>query len=194
MKDKHATIRLIGIPGSLRRHSYCTAILRTLRDELPEQVTLDIFELSRIPLYNEDHETEDFPSSVQTFKDAVTQCDGVAIVSPEYNHGMPGVFKNALDWASRPMNKSPFAGKPTLVMTASPAFTGGVRAQVQIAETLRAMLAHVVSSPQVVFPAAHTKIEDGRLKDPVSLDFAMKAIDALVVAVKQRRLIALSDF
>src|SRR5258707_5920919 len=89
MKDKHASIRLIGIPGSLRRHSYCTAILRTLRDELPEQVTLDIFELSRIPLYNEDHETEDFPSSVQTFKDAVTQCDGVAIVSPEYNHCMP---------------------------------------------------------------------------------------------------------
>jgi chromate reductase len=193
MKDKHSSIRLIGISGSLRRDSYCTAILRTLRHELPEHVTLDIFELSRIPLYNQDDEAENFPSSVQTFKDAVRQCDGVAIVSPEYNYGMPGVLKNALDWASRPMNTSPFADKSTLVMTASPAFTGGVRAQVQIAETLRAMLAHVVSTPQVVVPAAHTKIEDGRLKDPVSLAFAMKAIDALVVAVTKRRLISSSD-
>ncbi|MFM0149916.1 NADPH-dependent FMN reductase [Paraburkholderia sp. RL18-085-BIA-A] len=193
MKNKHASIRLVGISGSLRRLSYCTAILRTLRDELPDEVMLDIFELSRIPLYNEDRETDDFPSSVQTFKDAVTRCDGVVIVSPEYNHGMPGVFKNALDWASQPINKSPFAGKPTLVMTASPAFTGGVRAQVQIAETLRAMLANVISFPQVVVPAAHAKIVDGRLKDPASLDFAMKAIDALVVAIKQRRLISSSD-
>src|ERR1700731_2063374 len=114
MKDKHSSIRLIGISGSLRRDSYCTAILRTLQHELPEHVTLDIFELNRIPLYNQDDEAENFPSSVQTFKDAVRQCDGVAIVSPEYNYGMPGVLKNALDWASRPINNSPFAGKPTL--------------------------------------------------------------------------------
>ncbi|WP_425511448.1 NADPH-dependent FMN reductase [Pararobbsia alpina] len=63
MKDKHASLRLIGIPGSLRRHSYCTAILRTLRDEFPQPVTLDIFELSRIPLFNEDHETTRFDRS-----------------------------------------------------------------------------------------------------------------------------------
>ena len=193
MTDKYSSIRLIGISGSLRRDSYCTAILRTLRDQLPEQVTLDIFELTRIPLYNQDDEAENFPSSVQTFKDAVARCDGVVIASPEYNYGMPGVLKNALDWASRPMNNSPFAGKPTLVMTASPAFTGGVRAQIQIAETLRAMLAHVVATPQVVVPAAHTKIEDGKLKDSVSVDYAMKAIDAILVAVKRRRLTSSFD-
>jgi chromate reductase len=193
MTGKYSSIRVIGISGSLRRDSYCTAILRTLRDQLPEQVTLDIFELTRIPLYNQDDEAENFPSSVQTFKDAVARCDGVVIASPEYNYGMPGVLKNALDWASRPMNNSPFAGKPTLVMTASPAFTGGVRAQIQIAETLRAMLAHVVATPQVVVPAAHTKIEDRKLKDPVSVDYAMKAIDALLVAVKRRRLTSSFD-
>jgi chromate reductase, NAD(P)H dehydrogenase (quinone) len=193
MTGKYSSIRLIGISGSLRRDSYCTAILRTLRDQLPEQVTLDIFELTRIPLYNQDDEAENFPSSVQTFKDAVARCDGVVIASPEYNYGMPGVLKNALDWASRPMNNSPFAGKLTLVMTASPAFTGGVRAQIQIAETLRAMLAHVVATPQVVVPAAHTKIEDRKLKDPVSVDYAMKAIDALLVAVKRRRLTSSFD-
>jgi chromate reductase len=193
MTDTYSSIRVIGISGSLRRDSYCTAILRTLRDQLPEQVTLDIFELTRIPLYNQDDEAENFPSSVQTFKDAVARCDGVVIASPEYNYGMPGVLKNALDWASRPINNSPFAGKPTLVMTASPAFTGGVRAQIQIAETLRAMLAHVVATPQVVVPAAHTKIENGKLEDPVSVDYAMKAIDALLVAVKRRRLTSSFD-
>jgi chromate reductase len=193
MTGKYSSIRVIGISGSLRRDSYCTAILRTLRDQLPEQVTLDIFELTRIPLYNQDDEAENFPSSVQTFKDAVARCDGVVIASPEYNYGMPGVLKNALDWASRPINNSPFAGKPTLVMTASPAFTGGVRAQIQIAETLRAMLAHVVATPQVVVPAVHTKIENGKLKDPVSVDYAMKAIDSLLVAVKRRRLTSTFD-
>jgi chromate reductase, NAD(P)H dehydrogenase (quinone) len=181
-------IRLLGISGSLRRHSYCTAILRTLGQTIAESATLEIFDLSSIPPYNEDEEGERLPQAVLDLRQAVEKCDGVVLASPEFNHGMPGVLKNALDWASRPAYRSPFAGKPSLVLTASPAFTGGVRAQSQIAETLAAMLAHVVAVPQVVIASVHEKVADGRMTDPVSLQFLAVATDALANAIALRRL------
>jgi chromate reductase len=192
--DKHIVnkatplLRLLGISGSLRRNSYCTAILQTLAEELDESAAFELFDLSSVPLYNEDDEGERLPQTVQDLRQAVERSDGVVLMSPEFNHGAPGVLKNALDWASRPAYRSPFAGKPTLILTASPAFTGGVRAQAQIADTLGAMLAHVVATPQVVIGTVHEKVVDGRMTDQAALQFLSVAIDALASAITLRRL------
>jgi chromate reductase len=181
-------MKLLGISGSLRHHSYCTAILRTLGETIAEKATLEIFDLSSIPLYNEDEEGERLPHAVLALRHALEICDGVVLASPEFNHGMPGVLKNALDWASRPAYKSPFAGKPSLVLTASPASTGGVRAQSQITDTLAAMLAHVVAIPQVVFASVHEKVAEGRMTDPDSLQYLAVAVDALANVIVLQRL------
>src|SRR2546430_12395822 len=124
--------RLLGFSGSLRRASNSTAVLRGLKDALGLRAALDIFPLHAIPLYNEDDDAVRSPESVCTLRSAINASDGVIIISPEYNHGMSGVLKNALDWASRPYGLSVLKRKPVLTMTASPAFIGGVRAQEQM--------------------------------------------------------------
>src|SRR5260370_4622057 len=122
-------LRLLGLSGSLRRVSNSTAVLRCLQDALVPKAALDIFSLHGLLLYNEDDVGEPAPESVRALRSAIETSDGVIMVSPEYNHGMSGVLKNGLDWASH--GRSVLRGKPVLTMTASPAFTGGVRAQQQ---------------------------------------------------------------
>jgi chromate reductase, NAD(P)H dehydrogenase (quinone) len=120
--------RFLGLAGSLRRASNSTAVLRGFHDALAPGVALNIFPLHAMPLYNEDDDGEHAPESVRALRSAIETSDGVIMISPEYNHGMSGVLKNALDWASRPYGRSPLRGKPVLTMTASVASTGGVRA------------------------------------------------------------------
>ena len=117
---------------------------------------------------------------MRALRAAVAEADGLVIVSPEFNYGMPGVLKNALDWASRPYGAAPLIGKPVLTMTASPAFTGGVRAQAQLNETLLATQSRLVLRPQTVIGSVHEKIESGRLVDPGSLQFALQAVNDLL--------------
>jgi chromate reductase len=172
--------RLLGLSGSLRRASANTAVLRTLEEALAPKAELTIFPLDEVPPYNPDRDGENAPEAVSALKGAIAASDGLIVISPEYNYGMSGVLKNALDWASRPAMKSPLKGKPALIMTASPAFTGGVRAQHQLRETLAATLARVVARPQVVIAGVHEKVRDGRLVDEVALRFALEAVDDLL--------------
>src|SRR5882757_4293730 len=104
--------RLLGLSGSLRRASNSTAVLRGLQDVLEAQAKLDIFPLHGMPLYNEDDDGEHAPESVCALRSAIKASDGVIMISPEYNHGMSGVLKNALDWASRPYGRSALRSKP----------------------------------------------------------------------------------
>jgi chromate reductase len=106
-------------------------------------------------------------------------------VTPEYNHGMPGVLKNALDWASRPFGRSVLIDKPVLVISVSPAFTGGVRAQAQVNETLLSIPARVIGGPQVVIGGIAGKIREGVLFDEASLSFASAALRRMVTTVFQ---------
>jgi chromate reductase, NAD(P)H dehydrogenase (quinone) len=176
-------VRLIGLPGSLRKASYSCATLVGLRDNLPEKVTLDILNLL-LPLYNEDDDRTDGPVDVQRFRTTIAGCDGVVIVTPEYNHGIPGVLKNALDWASRPYGKSVLINKPTLVISVSPAFTGGVRAHAQVNETLLSIPAHVLGGPQVVIAGIADKVKDGVLIDESSLNFALAAVRRMITLTR----------
>jgi chromate reductase len=182
-----ASVKLLGISGSLRRDSYCTSVLRTLQENLDEKAALSIFDLRNIPLYNQDEDGDLMPQPVRDMKQAIADADGVILVSPEYSCGMSGVMKNALDWASRPFNASPLYGKPFLIMTASPASTGGARAQVQLLDCLFSNYAHVVQVPQVVIGQAHKKIVDGRLTDEVTVKFALSAVDGLLKAIGREK-------
>jgi chromate reductase, NAD(P)H dehydrogenase (quinone) len=172
--------RLVGLAGSLRKASYSRAILSGLRDNLPPPVILEIRDL-QLPLYNEDEDRPGAPNSdgVRLFRNAIDVSDGVIIVTPEYNHGIPGVLKNALDWASRPFGKSVLIDKPVLVISVSPAFTGGVRAQAQVNETLLSIPARIVPGPQVVIGGVAAKMRDGVI-DQSFLSFALEALDRLV--------------
>jgi chromate reductase len=178
-----STIKLAGISGSLRKASSNTAILRTLQASLPAGVEMRLLPLDGIPLYNQDLDGPGLPDAVRDFKATLDASDGVVLCSPEYNFGMPGVLKNALDWASRPAFASPLKGKPVLVMTSSPAFTGGVRAQAQLRDTLGGTLSRVIARPQVVIAGVNAKIEDGRLADATSLAFALEAINDLIAEI-----------
>ncbi|SHN68847.1 NADPH-dependent FMN reductase [Bradyrhizobium erythrophlei] len=172
-------VRLLGLPGSLRQASFSRATLIGLRDSLPEKVTLEIHE-PQLPLYNEDDDRSNGPEQVLKFRDAIKNSDGVVIVTPEYNHGVPGVLKNALDWASRPFGRSVLAKKPTLAISVSSAFTGGVRAHAQLNETLLAIPALVAGGPQIVIGNIGEKIADGVLVDQPSLHFALAALRQMI--------------
>ncbi len=177
----------LGLSGSLRRASNSTAVLHGLQDALAPRVVLNIFPLHGIPLYNEDGDGEHVLESVQALRLAIEMSDGVIMISPEYNHGMSGVLKNAVDWASRRYGRSALRGKPVLTMTTSPAFTGGVRAQQQMNETLLAIPARLVLRPQIVIASVHDRVRDGRLVDEAGLRFALAGVDDLLDEIRAAR-------
>lgn len=125
-------MKLIGISGSLRRESFNTALLRAAKPLMPGDVELQIETIHGIPLYDADLEaTDGIPDRVSALKDAVAGAQGLILVTPEYNNSIPGVFKNAIDWLSRPPDdiKRVFGGKPVAVMGASPGGFGTVLSQ-----------------------------------------------------------------
>jgi chromate reductase len=177
-------IRLLGISGSLRAQSANSAILKALRSRVGAFAELTLFGLHEIPPYNADFDGDLAPEPVRLLKQAIQTSDGLVICSPEYNHGTSGVLKNALDWASRPGFESPLKNKPALIMTSSPALTGGVRANHQLRETLAAALSRVICRPQVVIGAVNNKMAGGTFVDEPSLQFALQAIGDLIAEIK----------
>jgi chromate reductase, NAD(P)H dehydrogenase (quinone) len=175
--------RVLGISGSLRKNSFCTAILHTIAESAATAIDLKIVSLMDIPLYNQDLDTDSPPAPVVLLRDAMASASGLIIVTPEYNYGLPGVLKNALDWASRPYGKSKLTGRVALTLSASPAFTGGVRAQAQLNETLLANAAELVLRPQIVIGLVHEKVRDGRLVDAQSLQFISQGTADLAKAI-----------
>ena len=123
---------LLGISGSLRQGSLNTALLREAVTLMPTGSTLELATLHGIPLYDGDLETrEGIPEAVQAMKQRIKACDGVLLATPEYNNGIPGVMKNAIDWLSRPADENPnvFGGRPFAVIGASPGGFGTILAQ-----------------------------------------------------------------
>lgn len=167
------TIRLLGIAGSLRSGSLNRALLRAAQALAPDGIEIDRFNIAPIPLYNGDLDIDDRrPEPVEQLKAAIEAADGVLLVSPEYNYGVPGVMKNALDWASRPGFRSPMAHKPTGIMGASPGGSGTMRGQEQLKLNLLGMAAHVFPHRGVAVTRAKDKFDDDlRLADESTRDF-----------------------
>lgn len=175
--------RLLGIGGSLRQASHTTAVLRGLAPLLEDRADLELALLSDVPLYNADLEGDALPEAVRRLKQAIAAADGLVICSPEYNYGIPGVLKNAIDWASRPGFASPLKGKPALVITASPGQFGGARAQAQIRDALAATLARPVALPHLAIPGVDKKFTDGRISDDTTLQLLHHGLDALLAEI-----------
>lgn len=182
-------VKLLAISGSLRKASVNTKILETLADSdsLNADAVIDVIVLNDVPLYNEDLDSEVPPPAVQALRDSIRFADGVIISTPEYNHGLPGVLKNALDWASRPHGQSCLAGKPVLSLSASPAFTGGVRAQAQLNETLIAVGAQLVPRPQIVIGGASEQVSATRLMNEATLSFVVDGVRDLLRLIERNQ-------
>jgi chromate reductase len=148
-------MRVLGITGSLRRDSYNHALLREAAERLPAGAELVEFErLREIPPYDADLESEETPAAVAELRQAMREADAVLVVTPEYNHSIPGVLKNALDWASRPAGQSALNGKPAAVIGASTGMFGAVWAQAETRKVLGALGGRVVEQELPVAKAA----------------------------------------
>lgn len=162
-----STIRALGIVGSLRAHSYNGWLLRAATEEAPPGLTVVPFTgLAEIPPYNEDVLAQGDPAPVAALRAAVHEAQALLIASPEYNYGMPGVLKNAIDWISRPPGRSPFHRKPAAIMGASIGPSGTMRMQPQLRNTLQALDVYAMPRPEVILPFCKDKFDaDGRLID-----------------------------
>ena len=169
---------LLGVSGSLRAQSYNTAVLNALKAHITDLADMTLFPLNDIPVFNADLDTDTPPEAVTRLRVAMRAADGLVLCSPEYNHGTSGVMKNALDWASS--GTAAYADKPVLIMSASPASTGGVRAHQQISDTLIAGNCKLVGGAQVVIGNVTSKMEDGCFTDKATLDFMRTAVDRLL--------------
>lgn len=185
--------KLLAVAGSIRSNSFSKIIVDAFADLLAGRADIDKADIASLPHYNQDLDNVDSPAAVQKFKAQVSSSDGVIIVSPEFNHGIPGVLKNALDWGSRPSFNSPFRHKPVLIVTSSVASTGGVRAQHSIRDALASMLASPVPSVEIAIAAVHTKIANGKFADAATLEFVRPAFDALFDEIDLRTIAARSQ-
>lgn len=172
---------ILGIAGSLRDQSLNRWLLEAAREVAPEGVSIEIFDLGEIPLYNADLDSDGArPASVERFKDALTATDALLIATPEYNYTIPGVLQNALDWASRPARRSPLSGKPVGIMGASPGSIGTARAQEHLKLVLLAALALPLPHGGVVVGDALRKFDEtGTLVDEPTRRFLADYVQQL---------------
>jgi len=159
------TIKIIGIPGSLRKNSYNKYLIMNMFEMLPENAESEILDLNGVPIYNQDEEPN-APYSVNLIRKKVRDADLIFISTPEYNHAISGALKNAIDWLSRPPSQSPFAWKTVAVLSASTGSIGGARAQEDLRRILEPLGAIVVPRPEVILTNADKKFDNnGHLVD-----------------------------
>jgi len=147
-------VKILGISGSLRAGSYNTQLLRNAATYLESPNELELFNLEGLPFYSEDLESESRPASVEQLFAAIENADALLLATPEYNHSIPAVLKNALDWASRPAFKSVLVGKPTGVLSAAMSPVGGARVQMHMKDVLASTLTPVYPAPDYLLPLA----------------------------------------
>jgi chromate reductase len=132
---------------------------------VPEDMNIEIFDLEGIPPFNQDTE-ENMPEKVREFKTKIREADAILISSPEYNYSVPGVLKNAIDWASRPYGDNPFDGKPVSIVSASIGMLGGARAQYHLRQIFVFLNMYPINRPEVIVPFAQDKFDaNGKLLD-----------------------------
>ncbi|MGH8583896.1 MAG: NADPH-dependent FMN reductase [Gammaproteobacteria bacterium] len=152
-------IKVLGICGSLRQASYNAAALRAARELAPAAgIMIETADISDLPLYNEDLRAQGFPVPAERLREQIRVADALLFVTPEYNYSIPGVLKNAIDWASRPPDQ-PFAGKPAAVMGASMSLFGSARAQYHLRQSLIFLDVHFLNKPEVMIAQAQERFD-----------------------------------
>jgi chromate reductase len=176
--SKH--VRILGIAGSLRQKSYNRGVLRAATELAPQGATVEIFDLDGIPPFSEDDEQEP-PATVVEFKRRIREADAVLFVTPEYNYSIPGVLKNAIDWASRPYGDSAWSGKPAAVMGASIGALGTARAQYHLRQVMVFLNMFPVNQPEVMIGAANERFDTvGNLTDDETREYVGRLVQSLV--------------
>jgi chromate reductase, NAD(P)H dehydrogenase (quinone) len=178
-----------GIAGSLRRHSYNRALLRAAQELCPGGMEIRVFDrLADVPLFDEDVEATGDPEPVQALKRAIGEADALLIATPEYNHGVPGVLKNAIDWASRPPRGSVLQGKPAAIFGASPGITGTARAQTQLRASFVFTQTPALLQPEIlVYRAAEKFDAEGRLVHERTREFIARLLVELASWTRRLR-------
>ncbi len=172
-------LTILGIAGSLRKGSYNRSALRAAQNLAPADVRIEIFELEGIPLFNQDEDAHP-PEKVVQLKARVRAADAILFVTPEYNYSIPGVLKNAIDWASRPYGDSAWEGKPVAVMGASAGRFGTARAQYHLRQVFVFLNMFPLNRPEVMIGDADELFDDqGNLTDADTKERIRKLLQAL---------------
>jgi len=173
-------VRILGIAGSLRRESYNRAALRAATELVPEGASMETFELDGIPGFNQDEEKNP-PAKVTELKKRIREADAILIVTPEYNYSIPGVLKNAIDWASRPYGDSAWNGKPAAIMGASVGTIGTARAQYHLRQMMVFLNMFPINQPEVMIGNASERFDSqGNLTDDATKKFIRQLLQNLV--------------
>jgi chromate reductase len=178
-------VALLGICGSLRKSSLNRALLDAIRDALPAPARMSMIEDLNLPIFNNDL---DDPPAVVQLKAAIARADGVVFGVPEYNYSIPGGLKNALDWISRPPERSPMRGKPIGIVGAATGMSGTIRAQTHLRQMLLFSDSPCLSQPEVLIPRAHERFDaEGHLTDASTRTLLAKFGVAMVAFVERHR-------
>lgn len=181
-------VHILGFAGSLRRQSYNRAILAVASEMVPDEATFEIFDLEGIPPFNQDLELEP-PEKVRDFKAKIRAADAILIATPEYNYSIPGVLKNAIDWASRPYGDNAFDGKPVGLMGASVGMLGTARAQYDLRRSFVFLNMLPLNQPEVMVPFVQDKVDgNGRLTDEKTRKKIRELVESLVACTKRIKL------
>ena len=174
-------ISILAFGGSLRKGSYNKALLRAAQEMVPNDARLEVFDITGIPIFNQDLETNP-PAVVKEFKAKIRAADAVLIATPEYNYSISGFLKNAIDSASRPYGDNAFDGKPVAFMGASVGMLGTARAQYHLRQSCVFLNMHPLNQPEVMVPFAQGKVdENGRVTDQKTRDKIKELLEAPVV-------------
>ena len=177
-----AAWKVLGVAGSLRRQSYNRGLIEAAREIAPAGMLIETADLSPIPLYNADVQAECDPSPLAALKAQIAAADALLIATPEYNHLLSGVLKNAIDWVSRPVAQTPLRRKPVAIMGASGGPTGTARAQLGLRQVLTSVECYVLPAPQVLVANAAERFDPkARLTD----ERTKEQIRALLAALRE---------
>lgn len=177
----NSPLRILGIVGSLRKQSFNRMVLRAAQQLVPNDASIEIYEnLGQIPPFNQDQEATP-PAVVAEFKKTIRAADAILFATPEYNYSIPGVLKNAIDWASRPYGDSAWSGKPVTIMSASGGIFGGARAQYVLRQSFIFLNMYPVNQPEVMIGKANEKFDaSGNLTDETSINLISQLLRNLV--------------
>jgi chromate reductase len=178
-------VHILGFAGSLRKGSYNKSLLSAALEMVPKEAALEIFDLDGIPPFNQDLENRP-PEKMKEFKAKIRAADAILIATPEYNYSIPGVLKNAIDWASRPYGDNAFDGKPVAIMGASIGILGTARAQYHLRQSFVFLNMHPLNQPEVIVPLVQDKVDsNGRLTDEKTRKKIRELLESLVLWIKK---------
>jgi chromate reductase len=180
-------ITILGIAGSLRKDSFNKGALRAAQTLCPDGARLEIYDIAGLPLFNQDEEKNPTPK-VSEFKQKIRAADAILLVTPEYNYGVPGVMKNAIDVASRPYGDNAWNGKPVALMSAAASIAGGIRAQYQVRQCFVFLNMDAVMQPEVAIGNAQQRFDaSGNLTDETSKKLIRQLLENLVAKARRLR-------